>query len=66
MMVSEYVTPEGNRKLPSDKLQHLGPWESDGDAFQECTQIRDFSKDCSWDKEDIICQLEDLVIPLFE
>ena len=66
IMVSEYVTQEGNLKLPSDKLQNLCPREPDGDAFRECTQIRDFSKDAYWDKEDVICQLKDLVIPLFE
>lgn len=66
MMVSEYVTPEGNLKLPSDTLQDLWLQEPDGDAFRDCTQIRHFSKDGYWDKEGIICQLKDLVIPLFK
>jgi len=66
IMVSEYLTPEGDLKLPHDTPEDQLPLEPDGDKFQECTQLRNFGKDGYWTCDNMIAQMEDLTIPLFE
>jgi hypothetical protein len=67
IMTSEYLTPGGNLKLPPDYPDDDWPLEPDGDRFNECTQFFEFGKDSGWwDGENVVTQLKDLTIPLFE
>jgi hypothetical protein len=65
-MVSEYLTPGGNLKLSPDHLEDDWPREPDGDPFNECTQLFEFGEGGYWNGENVVAQLQDLTIPLFE
>jgi hypothetical protein len=66
IMASEYLTPGGNLKLPPNHPEDDWPSEPDGDSFNECTQLFEFGDGQWWDGENVVAQLKDLTIPLFE
>ena len=65
-MVSEYLTPGGNLRLPANTPLHKQPCEPDGDRFTECTELFEPKEGEWWSSTHMVWQLENLAIPLFE
>jgi hypothetical protein len=61
---SEYLTAVGNLQLPEGATDL--PLDLDGDTFRECTEIVECTDGRYWKSEDVVNQLCNLALPLFE